>query len=209
MTKHRSKKTLSKVHHPPELSLSETVAHITQCKRKVAENSYQSVFTACSNVIVRTARYSTDDFVLFEVPEFLLGCPIFDRMKCTQHLVKRLTKMGGVLVDYITPYLLCICWNPKRNIHDIIVAYKKELGLYDFVQPIKHSDDPSSLKSSEKGSTEATIEATLQKFKNHAGSGMPKRNKPLSDTHMSSLKHPPMALFKAMVNTNVVFSSSS
>jgi hypothetical protein len=188
-----------KINNPQVFSLGETIANITNCKRRVAEHSYNAVFTECSNIVTRTARYGTDDFVIFQVPPFVMGCPVFDRTDCTLNVIKKLKKMG-VSVEIITPYLLCICWNPRRNIHDIIATYKKDRGLVDTLDAAAAtSHQPQS--SGTLSATDASIKATLQKFEDRATAAL--KIIPPKDQHMQTLKHPPEALFRAMVSNSI------
>jgi hypothetical protein len=50
----------------------------------------------------------------FEVPEFLIGYPLYDLNECIQYIVKILVTKGFA-IQYIFPRILFVSWMPKAN----------------------------------------------------------------------------------------------
>jgi hypothetical protein len=52
-------------------------------------------------------------FCFYEIPEFVLGFPLFDLNECVTYLHNRLVK-GGFQVKYFFPNVLMISWGSAR-----------------------------------------------------------------------------------------------
>jgi hypothetical protein len=56
----------------------------------------------------------TTYFCFYEVPEFILGFPLFDLNECITYLQNRLVK-SGFHVKYFFPNVLLISWGQKKT----------------------------------------------------------------------------------------------
>jgi hypothetical protein len=50
----------------------------------------------------------------FEVPEFIIGYPLYDLNECIQYIVKILISKGFA-IQYMFPRILFVSWSPKPN----------------------------------------------------------------------------------------------
>ena len=71
--------------------------------------SYQKMYDKVEKKIQHYARKNSTS-CCFEIPEYILGYPLFDLHTCIQFLYTELTK-NGFLVTYIFPNYLYISWD--------------------------------------------------------------------------------------------------
>lgn len=102
-----------------EKSLKRQVEVVTKAKRKVSDTSFKATRRECANRIIHAAKYTKDEFIVYEVPDFILGYPVFDQMECVHHLIRYLRRMK-MQVELIAPFTLCIAWNDNINVSDIV-----------------------------------------------------------------------------------------
>lgn len=103
-------------------NLSRMVAQLARNRRRVSKNSFKSVLKDCSNKIIQTAKYSKDEFIVYVVPSFMLGHPVFNRTDCVNYIRNYMTRMK-MPTAVIPPYTLCISWNSKIDVSKVIELY--------------------------------------------------------------------------------------
>lgn len=153
-------------------TLANQIETVTRAKRKVANASFKAVVSECSNKILRTVKYNKDEFIIFEVPIFIVGHPMFNRDDCVQHLIRYLKRMKMQAV-LIPPYTVCIAWNSGIDVAGIV---KNVSGTSSTLGP----------KPNEKihGPEKPVLNTPIKKDK-------PKKHDPLKS-------HPPTRLIAAM-----------
>ncbi len=82
-------------------TINEKKQRKSECYEKVLEICHKKVITATEHKQLR---------ILFEVPEYVYGFPIFDINECIIFLLKNL-KSNGFLVKYYFPKILYISWD--------------------------------------------------------------------------------------------------
>lgn len=93
-----------------------TVNDIKQTINRKKERKYESfekILDMCFNKIERYAHIDKL-FCLFEVPDFVLGKPLFDINECILFLMSQLQK-NGFKVTYMFPRLLRIDWQDQTT----------------------------------------------------------------------------------------------
>lgn len=98
-------------------------------EKSIKENKEMSVFTIvlnkCIEKIIYTNRHTAKTFVLFEVPQILIGYPAYDKKLCIMFLIQKLSEQG-YLVSFIEPFYLHIDWcSPNERVH----AYPKRTNM--------------------------------------------------------------------------------
>ena len=90
---------------------------------------FNKILSRIHKRIQHTARNknSADTFIWFNVPEYLIGEPIYDKGECIGHIVSELNK-NGFHVKYVHPNALFISW------HNWVPSYvrseiKKKMGV--------------------------------------------------------------------------------
>ena len=85
-------------------------------KEKARLDIFNIVLNRCIEKILYTNKHTDKTFVIFEVPNILIGFPSYDRISCTVFLKTQLLKKEYV-VEYIDPFYLYIDWgtNTKKN----------------------------------------------------------------------------------------------
>jgi hypothetical protein len=83
-----------------------------QMKKQKRFVSYDKVFERCCNRIQQAAE-NEQMKVLFEIPEFIMGLPIYDITKCTAYIMTKL-RNSGFFVNYFFPRILYISWEIKE-----------------------------------------------------------------------------------------------
>jgi hypothetical protein len=93
------------------LSAKDIVAAQTKRQNKRSE-SFDQILDKCYKTIKRSVevlRNNNNCFV--EIPEFLIGYPLYDLNECIQFVVQKLT-VNGFYVKYFFPRVLFISWAP-------------------------------------------------------------------------------------------------
>ena len=171
MTRHNTPRKV----HPTQPNLSERVTEITKHRNAVTDISFQSVLSECSTLLLRTATYGSDDFIIFVVPPFIIGCPIYNRKNCTDRLVKYLLKMK-MAVKHLSDYTLCICWNKAKNLDEMIDNVK----------------EPQSRNVVNHSSNDREMKAIINNFEKNT------RQDPKKEKGLQYMKRPPIDLFNSM-----------
>lgn len=94
-------------------------------KEKLKHNIFNIVLNKCVEKIIYTNRHTDQTFVVFEVPNILIGYPSYDRLSCINFLIKELTQKE-YKVQFIEPFYLHIDWghykrksNREKNLEKI------------------------------------------------------------------------------------------
>ena len=78
-------------------------------KKEVRTKSYKKVLEVCENKI-RTASEKELFKIYIDVPEFIIGLPIYDISDCIKYITANLEK-NGFLVQYYFPKTLYVSWD--------------------------------------------------------------------------------------------------
>jgi len=101
-------------------SLTKRVADLTDIKKKVTQTSFNAVIQRCTDNIIHMARYGKDDFILFTVPPFILGHPVYDRNECLQYLHRYIERMKMQACIVPNTFTLCVAWNVHIDVKKIV-----------------------------------------------------------------------------------------
>jgi hypothetical protein len=80
-----------------------------QEKKQKKNESFQRVLTICHRRI-QVAADGQQMNVFIVVPEFVVGCPMFNMNECLEYVIDALRK-NGFLVKYYFPKILYISWD--------------------------------------------------------------------------------------------------
>ena len=78
-------------------------------KKKKRSQSFDHVLGTCHQKIKNASKKELVK-VFFDVPEFVIGLPVYNLTDCIKHLMKSLEE-NGFLVQYFFPKLLYISWD--------------------------------------------------------------------------------------------------
>jgi len=79
--------------------------------------SFERVLSMCHKTISKSINVlRNNNHCLFEVPEFVIGYPLYDLNECITWVVEQLTGGGGFYVRYFFPRILYISWGPPQPI---------------------------------------------------------------------------------------------
>ena len=162
-------------------SLNRQVEVLTKARRKVTKTSFKGVVTQCKNKILQAVKFQKDDFIVFEVPGYIIGYPVFDRDECIHYMIRYLKRMK-MQVGHIPPCTLCIVWNKNIPLSEIMktVSGGDEAGSSN----AQASPNPPDDKKTDK------IDELIRIMRPSAEKRKPKRD-PIA-------KHPPLNLLRAM-----------
>ena len=91
------------------LSAKDVLAVQTQRLNKRSE-SFDKILEKCYKTIKKSVEVLRNNYnCLFEIPEFLIGYPLYDLNECIQFVVQKLTE-NGFYVKYFFPRILYIYW---------------------------------------------------------------------------------------------------
>ena len=97
-------------------------------KKDKQKDTFDKVLLKCHNYIKNASKFHYSCY--YDVPEVIVGLPLYSISECIQYLLKNL-KANGFIVNYIYPKTIFICWDPKRiNTKDIEEKHE-ELNNYD------------------------------------------------------------------------------
>lgn len=78
-------------------------------KKKSKDSVFNIVLNKCVQKIIHTNKHTDQSFVYFEVPNFLIGVPGYDKIECILYLKKQLSGKGYT-VEFIEPFYLYVDW---------------------------------------------------------------------------------------------------
>ena len=103
-----------------------------QKERIVKENSKMEIYTIvlnkCIEKIVYTNRHTDKTFVLFEIPQILIGYPTYDMRSCLIYIMRALEKKGYI-VDFISPFYLYIDWGQENGDYTSIKRFPSNVEI--------------------------------------------------------------------------------
>ena len=83
-------------------------------KTNKRHESFKTILEQCNKQIKKSIEIERNiTFTFFEVPEFLIGYPLFDLNECIEYLLKALTTSGFV-VKYFFPRIIFVSWGPQQ-----------------------------------------------------------------------------------------------
>lgn len=74
-------------------------------------NHFEQVLLKC-HAKIKLAAKNNHFACFFEVPEFVIGLPLFNVTECITYIIKAL-KDNGFVVKYLYPKTVYISWDPK------------------------------------------------------------------------------------------------
>jgi len=80
-------------------------------KKASKVNHFEHVLTKCHSKI-KLAAQNNHFACFFEVPEFVIGLPLFNVTECITYIINAL-KDNGFVVKYLYPKTVYITWDPK------------------------------------------------------------------------------------------------
>jgi hypothetical protein len=95
-----------------------TATDILNMQKKKQEKRFEAfdkITEQCYKKIEKCVEITRNIFsCLFEVPEFMIGYPLYDLNECLQYVMRILISKGFV-VNYSFPRLLLVSWLPPSN----------------------------------------------------------------------------------------------
>jgi len=102
-------------------------------------NTFDSVLKRCH---CKIKSYSTNHKTecIYEVPNFIIGTPLFDRDELQDYMISSLLKNGFIINRY-PPYYIHISWDIKNKAKKKQSIKKKEEPIYKFVEDFNPTGD--------------------------------------------------------------------
>lgn len=75
---------------------------------------FNIVLNKCVEKILYANRHTDKTFVIFEVPQILIGYPMYDMKSCILFVMNKLAQ-SNYLVEFIEPFYLYIDWGSKQH----------------------------------------------------------------------------------------------
>jgi hypothetical protein len=87
------------------------IAAIKKHKKTRQNESFEVILDNCFKQIKkRVELFPNENVMFFDVPDFMLGYPLYKLEDCLHYIIAKL-KDNGYKVQYIFPRILCISWN--------------------------------------------------------------------------------------------------
>jgi hypothetical protein len=87
---------------------------------------FNVVLNKCVEKIIYTNRHTDKTFVIFEVPQILIGYPTYDMKTCILFLINKLSQ-NKYIVHFIEPFYLYIDWGSQMKKKDSLKEQTKRL----------------------------------------------------------------------------------
>jgi hypothetical protein len=108
-------------------------------KQQNRTNVYEQILIKC-HFKIKTAANKEQYEVIYDVPQYVVGLPLFNINKCIDFLVKSLNE-NGFKVVYNFPKFLHISWYPpkeKESIKNALDELKQDSSLLMHLIPYKN-----------------------------------------------------------------------
>ena len=77
--------------------------------------SFEQILNRCHKTINKSIEVLRNNHhCFFEVPEFIIGYPLYDLNECIEYVIRKLTQ-EGFYVRYFFPRILYISWAPQPS----------------------------------------------------------------------------------------------
>jgi hypothetical protein len=105
--------------------------------------AFEHIVSSCYKKIEKCVQVTRNIYSCFyEVPEFLIGFPLYDLNECIQYVANILTTKGFT-VQYMFPRVLLVSWMPKNSMTLPMPPGNAKRGKKPFVQMANTSVKPS------------------------------------------------------------------
>jgi len=78
---------------------------------------YTIVLNKCIEKIIHANRHTDKTYIIFEVPNILIGYPMYDMKSCILFIINQLVQKQ-YLVEFVEPHYLYIDWGCKGTVID-------------------------------------------------------------------------------------------
>lgn len=109
-------------------------------EKTLKESSKNDIFKIVLNKIIQkiiyTNRHTEQTYIIFEIPQILIGYPQYDMKSCLLFIMNKLNE-NGYMVDFVDPFYLYIDWgssssknkqiNTKSNLTNLSLKHKDKL----------------------------------------------------------------------------------
>jgi hypothetical protein len=115
---------------------NDTLPSITSLheEKTLKESSKNDIFKIVLNKIIQkiiyTNRHTEQTYIIFEIPQILIGYPQYDMKSCLLFIMNKLNE-NGYLVDFVDPFYLYIDWGSTCK--------KKQMNIKSNISS-KHKD---------------------------------------------------------------------
>jgi hypothetical protein len=93
---------------------AEEIQQVEQRRRQLLKDTYKHILFLCT----RKIKYSVSmaqKYVVFEIPNFVVGFPMYDLQKCTEYIMRQLVNLGYTVNEVGSGHVY-IRWSKKKNI---------------------------------------------------------------------------------------------
>lgn len=122
----------------PPVNVFDLYRNIHQKKMKRL-SGYDAVLQKCYGR-VRQANALDQMRIMFEVPDFILGVPLYDIQRCMAYMIHQL-RTHGFVVTYYFPRILYVSWDP-RDLPEAQKTKAKHILTPAYEAPIQAVDEP-------------------------------------------------------------------
>jgi hypothetical protein len=123
-------------------------------EKHMKESSKHDIFNIVLNKIIQkiiyTNRHTDQTYVIFEIPQILIGYPQYDMKSCLLFVMNKLSN-NGYIVEFMQPFYVYIDWGSSINSNKTNVCSSKM---------------PSSISGKHKDKLRAQTRALLNQFPN-------------------------------------------
>ena len=82
-------------------------------REKIKFKTFNKVFDTIEKKII-IASSSNFYYVWYQVPQYIIGEPLYNSNECTEYIIKKI-KSNGFEVENYEPNILLVSWFPKKS----------------------------------------------------------------------------------------------
>lgn len=100
--------------NPPDIPSISSLHHEKHTKETSKNDIFNIVLNKIVQKIVYTNRHTEQTYVLFEIPQILIGYPQYDMKSCLLFVMNRLSS-SGYFIEFIDPFYVYIDWGKSLS----------------------------------------------------------------------------------------------
>lgn len=128
---------MSNISNQPKVPSISSLQYEKQAKDSSKNEIFNIVLNKIIQKIVYTNRHTDQTYIIFEIPQILIGYPQYDMKSCILFVMEKLS-LNNYFIEFVNPFYLYIDWGSsplnnvnktfrKNNDHNISKYHKEKL----------------------------------------------------------------------------------
>jgi len=125
-----------------------TQLHRYQTQREESKKEYYEQIIKKIHNRIESYAFRNETMCICQIPEFVFGIPLYNRMTCCRYVIDRL-KQEGFKVYYVEPYQIVVNWAKETQEPYTVTSRQQQHhpSSYRALPPSSSTNDESFIKS--------------------------------------------------------------